>query len=692
MKQDIIKILLKIRCQKSGEHVWECSGTSERDGEQIYLFEEDKGRAEITIRKHGEILAGFLSLKLGNQPFRENDNLELIEPVTLEIELAQKPRAVTAMYLHRDWWTRPEFTDDLGKIPDRTQSVFMEYDDGAGYLLPLSGNQFKAYAKGEKKGILSLTMTSYMAGMNQLYEPVFLMTTGKELYSAVNSAFDEAVKLKGIPGKEKKNYPDMFQYLGWCSWDAFYTDITEEKVQEKAKELKEKNVPVRWMLMDDGWLSVHDQRLYSMAPETEKFPRGFLEMTAEIKRNTDIKWFGVWHAFGGYWGGIEPGSPLAEEEKDNLFSTTNGKLLPYPEAERGYGFFRDWYEQLRRDGIDFVKVDGQSAVKNYYENNWPVPLAAAQTHMALEGAAAAYMGGRLINCMGMAMENILGRQGSAISRNSDDFVPDHEDGFKEHLLQNAYNALYHDELYYLDWDMFWTSHKDAGKHGLLRAISGGPVYFSDRIGETDGEAVRPLVYRDGRILKMDRGAKPSPDCIFTDPQKEGLCKLTNVGGCGENRKAGVIAAFNISPGCQKSTISPADIYDLKGDQFLVYDYFRQETMVMDREEKLEITVESEGTAFFLILPYQEDIIFFGLLDKYISFHSIMEVKHDTHMTMAVLRQGGKAAFYSEKNICRVLVNGKDQTNQLDHQGYMYQIDCMQEVGTVILMIETKDAL
>ena len=97
-------------------------------------------------------------------------------------------------------------------------------------------------------------------------------------------------------------------------------------------------------------------------------------------------------------------------------------------------------------------------------------------------------------------------------------------------------------------------------------------------------------------------------------------------------------------------------------------------------------------AFFLILPYQEDIIFFGLLDKYISFHSIMEVKHDTHMTMAVLRQGGKAAFYSEKNICRVLVNGKDQTNQLDHHGYMYQIDCMQEEGTVILVIETKDAL
>ena len=99
---------------------------------------------------------------------------------------------------------------------------------------------------------------------------------------------------------------------------------------------------------------------------------------------------------------------------------------------------------LRREGIDFVKVDGQSAVKNYYENDIPVCRAARETHKALEGAAGAYMGGRLINCMGMSMENILGRQGSAMSRNSDDFLPNEPHGFTEHLLQNAYNAVYHD--------------------------------------------------------------------------------------------------------------------------------------------------------------------------------------------------------------------------------------------------------
>lgn len=95
------------------------------------------------------------------------------------------------------------------------------------------------------------------------------------------------------------------------------------------------------------------------------------------------------------------------------------------------------------------------------------------------------------------MENILSRPTSAISRNSDDFMPNKENGFVEHLLQNAYNSVYHDELYYCDWDMFWTKHEDAVKHSLLRAISGGPIYVSDQIGDTNPDVLKPLAYHNG---------------------------------------------------------------------------------------------------------------------------------------------------------------------------------------------------
>lgn len=69
----------------------------------------------------------------------------------------------------------------------------------------------------------------------------------------------------------------------------------------------------------------------------------------------------------------------------------------------------------------------------------------------------------------------------------------------------------------------------------------------------------------------------------------------------------------------------------------------------------------------------------------------MEVKYETHMAMAILKQGGMAAFYSEKIIEKVFVNGKDKTADLKGTGYMYQVDCMQETGSVVLMVQTKDA-
>ena len=153
-------------------------------------------------------------------------------------------------------------------------------------------------------------------------------------------------------------------------------------------------------------------------------------MIADIKAESDIRWFGVWHALCGYWQGVAPESKLEGQEHAHLYRTADGKIMPNPLT--GEGFYRDWYEKLHADGIDFVKVDGQSSFWSFAENSLPIGPAAKGMHQALEGGAS-YMDGAIINCMGMAMENILSRPTSAISRNSDDFVPN-----KETALWNIY--------------------------------------------------------------------------------------------------------------------------------------------------------------------------------------------------------------------------------------------------------------
>ncbi len=680
--QKIRNIEVWVNRQKGGRKELLPSGSRQTEKGVVSCFGDEKAGAEVTVEEEDGILTGQIRLWLETQPFRENDNLSADIPVEIILDMEEQPKRMTAMYLHRDWWTRPAFLSEMSQIPARTQALYMEQEEGYSFLLPWAGDVMKASLKGEKGNRLVLQMTAHKGGISQVCEKVFLLAEGDTIYQAVHKAFRRAAAEKSLPVKAEKEYPHMLEYLGWCSWDAFYTDITEEKVREKAEELRQKEIPVRWMLLDDGWLSVHGQRLYSLQPEKSKFPSGFKKMTEDIKENTSVRWFGVWHALGGYWGGVEPDSQAAVSQREHLYETAEGKLLPHPSAEKGFGFFRDWYESLRRDGIDFVKVDGQSAVKNYYENELSVCRAARGCHQALEGAAASYMGGRLINCMGMAMENLLGRPGSSVSRNSDDFVPEAEDGFLEHLLQNVYNAVYHDEMYYCDWDMFWTCHEDAQKHGILRAVSGGPVYVSDKTGASSREAVLPLVYHDGRILRMERAAKPAPDCMFLDPVKGGTLKVGNIAPCG-SRKGGAVAVYNVSSLPAEGCVRSSDIYDLPFGEYFIYD---QRAKSGEIAKSREFYLEPGECGLYLFIPVEKGFAPVGLADKYISFHAVRDTWATDSRAMAVLEEGGEFVFYREKDVEKITVNGEDCTSRLTREGSLYRI-YIESTEKLIVMME-----
>jgi raffinose synthase len=519
MPQKVEAVTLEVERIRSGRCALSPAGTKTDGSRTDFLFEGEGARACVSVDTLENRIVCRASVSLRTETIQAGDGFAAGEPVKLGVRLAQQPECMTALYLFKDWWTKPAFLRGFEEMPEHTQCVLLKNSDGADCLLPMAGGDWKTEACPGRPGELSLAMARGPAGAVSLEETVFVLARAEDIFSAVHAAFSWAAREKGIPLRSGRRYPEMFRYLGWCSWNACYTDVSEEKIRSKVREFSGKNIPVRWVLIDDGWLSVKDGRLTSFSPDPQKFPQGFGPMIKQLTAESQVRWFGVWHAFGGYWGGVMPGSEAAEREAGHLYRTADGKLLPYPEAEHGYGFWRDWYDFLRAQGISFVKADGQSAVKSYYESDLPFCRAARGAHEALDGAAAAYMDGNLINCMGMASENFFSRPGSAVSRNSDDFFPDAEDGFSSHLMQNAYNAVWQDELYVCDWDMFWSGHKDARRHAVLRAVSGGPVYGSDRIGETVKSELEPLAFRDGSLPRLDRAAKPSEDCIFSDPRQ-----------------------------------------------------------------------------------------------------------------------------------------------------------------------------
>lgn len=657
-------IRCQIHCQKGKRIDAELSvdtGIYEKDGIQI----------EVKDHMADGCRYGEIRLNIKNESCRENFNLRMEKPIRVYLPMEECSENITAMYLFNEWWTRPAFVNGFQDIPDFTQVAFFKYKNRFACFVPMVGREFKAYMVGGTKTEICLEMTSYLGGQKEMEEPLYLLSEASTLDEAVHRAFTWLAEYKGIRMRETRRLPEMFRYLGWCSWDAFYREVSEEKIRKKAEELMEKNVPVKWMIIDDGWLSVQDDLLYDFAPDKEKFPDGFKKMVRDIKAKGNIRWFGVWHALGGYWGGILKGSSLDLKEYPYLYRTVNGKIIPSPKS--GERFYRDWYQELRHEEIDFVKVDGQSAVPYYFENSMPVSEAARGMNQALEGGAS-YMDGAIINCMGMAMENILARPASAISRNSDDFVPDKENGFAEHLLQNAYNAIYHNELYCCDWDMFWTKHEDSVKHSLLRAISGGPVYFSDKIGDTDPEVLKPLMYEDGRILMMDRAAKPTEDCIFSNPLENGVLKLHNVGSWGECGKGGGIAAYNLTGQKQPYTFRPGDIPDAEiSDVYWVYDYFRKKVFALNQNESYEGTLEADGFAWFVILPKKKDVSCLGLLNKYAGFMAVENIQENDDMLIAVVRESGVLGWISEREPEKVMAGTVDVTKKVQKEGNLYSV-------------------
>ena len=621
------------------------------------------GSSSVRLAEHrsGQLQSVSLHLNLLQEEHWIFDGLDLKAPVRVFVPLDPKPEKMTALYMFADWWTRPAFAERFEDIPPRTQVLLLKWKDKYACLVPMVGEHWKATVNGGTETELCLELSAGVGGSMSMEEPLYILAEADSVGEAVHCAFTRLAREKGIPMRQERRLPEQFRSLGWCSWNAFYTDVDETGLRQKAEEFTQKSVPVRWMIIDDGWMSTQDTFLTDFTPDRKKFPKGFSQMVKDIRQNSAIQKFGVWHALGGYWSGVQKGSVLAEQEAEHLKECTNGLLVPSP--EHGAAFYQHWYQLLRRQGIEFVKVDGQSTAARYFENTLPVSSAVRGMNEALESGAS-LMDNNVLNCMGMAMENILARPASAVSRNSDDFFPNREGSFTEHLLENAYNAIYHDELYCCDWDMFWTSHPDGRKHSLLRAISGGPVYFSDRVGETNPDVLKPLAYLDGSLPMMIRSAKPTEDCVFSDPRSGGVLKLHNAAPWG-SVMAGGIAVYNLTGEQQNFSFAPSDIPELeKSRRYWIYDWFGKQAYSMDAEERFEGTIDAQGFGWYVILPERESLSCLGLTEKYVGFSAVESVSEVSGCTTVVLRETGTVSWLSHRKCRSVELNGEDISSKM----------------------------
>ena len=570
--------------------------------------------------KYLEFSANYSPRNLGEISGRNHFGFECT--VGLHVKDISDVLRFFATYNKSEFWVHP-FFGKLNALPEFTQSILAQTNNGYSFFTTLCDKEFVSTIKGFEDGFDIYVWNNCLP--NRVDTPALAWGEGNDPYSLPYEVNKETFSLLGKEPlmRLNKEYPKIFEYLGWCSWDAFHMDVTHGDLVSKAREFKEKDIPVRWVILDDMWGDVpnnsistmQSRELNSFEAAPDRFPRGLKGIVKELKDDYNLK-VGLWHPATGYWHGINPNSPLAEEYKDYLFWSTKKQLIPRYEREIIEEYYDRQHGFYSKCGVDFMKVDYQSHLRWYEKLAMPIGMAANNLHNAIEKANNKYFGGALINCMGMATENFWNRR-SAVCRFSGDFCPENRKWFSGHILQCAYNSIVQGSVYYGDWDMWWSDDTQGVKNSVIKAMSGGPIYVSDKLGRSKEDVIMPTVFSNGRVIRLENPAMPSPDCLFGDARENKKAfKLFNC-----HNDNGILAVFNIDSNEEavSANISLSDMLLDENKEYCVYDWFRKTAFIMRGKQNFSIKLKNyDDFKLYIFAPVIDGKAVIGLKEKYMS--------------------------------------------------------------------------
>ncbi|KAK5831557.1 hypothetical protein PVK06_015355 [Gossypium arboreum] len=233
------------------------------------------------------------------------------------------------------WWMIPRTGSSASDIPLETQMLLLEARQGptssqSTYIifLPVLDGNFRSSLQGNSSDELEfcdpavVTLESLKAAF---------VNYGDHPFDLVKDSMIVKKKLKYVVVFEVQ-MPGILDWFGWCTWDAFYSDVNPQGIKDGLMSLSQGGTPARFLLIDDGWQDTinefleqgepfvdglqfgsrlasikENKKLRRIANEANsKTPSDLKEFISDIRRTFDLKYVYVSHALLGYWGGLVP--------------------------------------------------------------------------------------------------------------------------------------------------------------------------------------------------------------------------------------------------------------------------------------------------------------------------------------------------------------------------------------------------
>lgn len=505
--------------------------------------------------------------------------------------------------------------------------------------------------------------------------PLVAYAKGDNIYKVFQQAWKSAINTQALAGRTamryEKEYPDMFNYLGWCSWEQYRRNITSDLIVDAIKKIETGSLPVRWVLVDDGHqhqtgTGMGDSRILSFEANPETFPDGFHPI--KNLKSEKIKWMGIWHAMNGQWQGLHPDHEIPELDGHliNIAKKYKGNpmdvMMPKGDSTSSQLFYKTLIGKTKEQGFDFIKIDNQNRQLAFYQGQ-PNPVKIVSQHAQSLEKAAHDLSGGLINCFCADLLSLMNTKYSAVSRISVDYLLNNEEKAKSHLFQSYQNTLWMGQAVWPDHDMFHSSDKFCGRMmAVSKALSGAPIYLSDAPDDFMDKLVTPLCFSNGKLLRPLAPAVPLPESVM-------LSALTTAKAyrvmAPLPHGAAAIAVYNLAhPTPSESVFTKitaedythagsfmqptVETWELPEEGLVYYDWYIGKGGLLEDGYEIELTGFSD--AFVQLTPIINGWSVIGCSDKYLSAAAIDDIIYNVGTIEVKLRETGSLVIYHDSEI------------------------------------------
>ena len=125
-------------------------------------------------------------------------------------------------------------------------------------------------------------------------------------YDGIKLAYEEIAKELGtITLKSEKKTPEFINTFGYCTYNAFGSDVTRDNLMRVAQSFADNGQRLGFIIADEGWFNSKDGKLSSFKANEDKFEGGISRTINDLKKDYGLKKFICWHTYNGYWKGID---------------------------------------------------------------------------------------------------------------------------------------------------------------------------------------------------------------------------------------------------------------------------------------------------------------------------------------------------------------------------------------------------